>query len=78
MAKDDDQSDREVLTAKISRRSHDGWRKFCARNGITITAFVEVAGLELAAETIPPTVEAREKMVSKAREVDMARRSRRR
>lgn len=74
----DNEDDREVITAKISKQSHDGWRNFCANNGISITAFIEVAGRDLAAETMPPTVEARLKMIAMAREVDMERRSRKR
>lgn len=78
MVKTDLPDDREILTAKVSRQAADGWREFCAANGVTITALIEVAGLDLAAETIPPTVEARVKMVQRARDVDLERRSRRR
>ncbi len=70
--------EREVLTAKVSREAAAGWRDFCAKHGVSITAFLEVAGRELAAETIPPTEEARQRMVEKAREVDRNRRSRKR
>lgn len=78
MPKANKPEEREVLTAKVSRESSEGWRKFCADNGITVTALIEVAGLELAAETMPPTVKARESMVEKARQIDLKRRSRRR
>ena len=71
-------AEREVITAKISRKAADGWRQFCAANGVTLTALIEVAGLDLAKETSPPTVEARVKMVQRAREIDLERRSRRR
>jgi hypothetical protein len=75
--KADSAEDREVLTAKISAFSADGWRSFCSLHGITVTAMLEVAGRNLAEETMPPTVEARKKMVLDAREVDRLRRSRR-
>ena len=71
-------SDRVALTAKISPESAEGWQNFCADNGISLTAFIEVAGLALARETFPPSVEARAQMVDDARKVDLARRSRRR
>ena len=68
--------EKEVLSAKISTDAANGWRNFCAQNGITVTAFLEVAGLELASETIPPTVEARKRMINAARAIDQNRRSR--
>lgn len=74
----DDEEEREVITAKISRQAADGWRRFCAGNGVTLTALIEVAGIDLATETIPPTVEARQKMIEQARQIDLARRSRKR
>ncbi len=70
-------SDRVVLTAKVSKESAAGWQKFCAENGISLTGFIEVAGLELAEETFPPSIEARARMVELARKVDLQRRSRR-
>lgn len=70
--------EREILSAKISREAAEGWRGFCASNGISVSAFLEVAGRELAKETIPPTTLAHERMVITAREVDIERRSRRR
>lgn len=68
---------REVLSARVSHDSAEGWRSFCARSGVSLAAFLEVAGLELAAESFPPSVEARQRMVEAARAVDLARRSRR-
>ena len=67
---------RETLTAKISPESARGWKEFCNNNGISLTAMIEVAGLELAQETNPPSVPARAKMVENARVVDIERRSR--
>ena len=69
--------ERVVITAKISSQSAAGWRNFCDQNGISLTAMLEVAGLELAEETAPPIVEARQKMVEAARVVDGSRRARR-
>lgn len=69
--------DRKVITAKISRKSADGWRKFCVANGVTLTALIEIAGRDLAVETSPPTVAERRDMIERARVVDLARRSRR-
>ena len=73
-----DREEREVISAKISRRAAEGWRVFCERNGISVTAMLEIAGLELEGETAPPTVEARRQMVESARELDTERRRRRR
>lgn len=73
---DDDAEEREMLTAKVSRRAAEGWRTFCLAHGVSLTAILEVAGRELLAETMPPTEEGRQRMVAKAREVDMRRRSR--
>ena len=70
--------EREVITAKISHQAAEGWRKFCAENGVTLTALIEVAGLDLAQETSPPSVAARVRMVQRARVIDLERRSRRR
>ncbi|MBT5186971.1 MAG: hypothetical protein HOH19_11135 [Kordiimonadaceae bacterium] len=69
--------EKEVITAKISKESAEGWRNFCAGNGITVTAFIEVAGMDLINESIPPKVKARQNMVEDARKIDMNRRSRR-
>jgi hypothetical protein len=70
--------ERVVITAKISQQSANGWRHFCDGNGVSLTALLEVAGLELAQETVPPVVEARRQMIEAAREVDRLRRIRRR
>ena len=67
---------RETLSAKISKESANGWKTFCRENGVSLTAMIEVAGLELAQESSPPTVPARIEMIKKAREVDIARRAR--
>ena len=69
--------DREVLSARVSPEAAAGWREFCARAGISLAAFLEVAGRELAEESFPPSVSARRRMVDAAREVDRHRRSRR-
>lgn len=76
MNKKNSLDEREVLSAKISSDAAKGWRDFCAGNGITISAFLEVAGLELAEEKIPLTIEARQRMVKAARTIDQKRRSR--
>ena len=73
---DDVAEEREILSAKISRQSAEGWRGFCAANGISLTAMLEVAGQDLAREPVPPTTQARIRMVAEAREVDIRRRSR--
>ena len=73
---EDRPDEREVLSAKISRESAEGWRNFCSANGISLTAMLEVAGLELSNEAIPPTTEARIRMIAGAREIDIRRRSR--
>jgi len=68
--------EREILSVKISKKSIEGWRDFCAHGGVSLTALVEVAGLQLADETMPPKVQARMEMIKLAREVDLERRSR--
>ena len=65
-----------VLSAKVSKESADGWKNFCDNNGITLSAFIEVAGLQLANESAPPNVRERQLMVEKARKIDQQRRSR--
>ena len=72
----DKPQDREVLSAKISCEAANGWKNFCSANGVSVTAMLEVAGVELASETLPPTVEARKRMVEAAREIDRLRRVR--
>ncbi len=72
----DSPEEREILSVKISKKSIEGWREFCTYGGISLTALVEVAGLQLANETMPPKVEARIDMIKMAREVDLERRSR--
>lgn len=64
------------LSVKVSKKSAEGWRNFCDKNGITLTAFIEVAGLQLVDEATPPKVKERQLMVEKAREVDRKRRIR--
>ena len=67
---------KEVISAKISSESAAGWRNFCEANGISMSAMIEVAGLELAKEGHPPTIPARQQLVEQARAVDIARRAR--
>ena len=71
----DNPDTREILSAKISSESAAGWREFCHTHGITLTAMLEVAGLELGKEANPP-ISARLRMVENAREVDRNRRAR--
>lgn len=73
---DDKPDEREVLTAKLSSYAAEGWRSFCASNGITVTAMLEVVCRELGADKLPPTIEGRQQLVASAREVDRLRRSR--
>ncbi|MEM7411107.1 MAG: hypothetical protein AAF430_12800 [Myxococcota bacterium] len=77
MSASDEKGAREVLSARVSPEAAAGWRDFCARAGVSLAAFMEVAGRELAGETFPPSVAARRRMVDAAREVDRERRSRR-
>ena len=67
-----------TLSVKVTAKSADGWKAFCEKNGITLSAFIEVAGLQLLGETSPPTVKERQIMVEKAREIDQKRRIRKR
>ena len=75
---DEDLHEKEVQTARISRRAAAGFRSFCAAHGITVTGFLEVAGRELAAESPEVRVEMRREMIEMARRVDLERRSRKR
>ena len=68
--------EREVLSVKISKEAIEGWRNFCTHGGVSLTALVEIAGKELAKETMPPKVPARMEMIKKARLIDIERRSR--
>lgn len=77
MINSENDDSREVLTAKISRKSMSGWRNFCKNNGVSVTAMIEVTGLGLVAETTPPMTDARVRMVELARSIDLERRSRR-
>ncbi len=65
-----------TISVKVSTQSADGWKQFCNQNGITLSAFIEVAGLQLLGETAPPKVKARQEMVEMAREIDQLRRAR--
>lgn len=76
--KDGSSEERVVITAKVSRDAAEGWRQFCDGNGVSLTSMLEIAGLELANESLPPTVEARQRMIGRAREVDRERRVRKR
>lgn len=78
MTDDDNPDERIVLSAKVSKTAANGWQTFCAQNGISVTALLEIAGRELASETFPPSLEARQRMVESARGIDLARRTRRR
>ena len=69
--------EREVISARVSADAAQGWRKFCEDNGISLSAFLEAAGLVLSEETYPPSVEERRALVDAARAVDQRRRSRR-
>ena len=67
-----------TLSVKVTSKSAEGWKKFCEKNGVTLSAFIEVAGLELVNETAPPKVKARQEMIIQAREIDQKRRVRKR
>ena len=64
------------LSVKVSKISAEGWKNFCDMNGITLSAFIEIAGLQLINESAPPKVQERQVMVEEARKVDQKRRSR--
>ncbi|MEM9971718.1 MAG: hypothetical protein AAF762_11565 [Pseudomonadota bacterium] len=72
-----DASKRIIVSARVSEDSANGWHDFCNNNGVSLSALLEAAGLQLAEETFPPSVDARQRMVEHAREIDIARRSRR-
>lgn len=65
-----------TLSVKVTADSAEGWKGFCEKNGITLSAFIEVAGLQLLNESAPPKIKERQVMVEKAREIDQKRRIR--
>ncbi len=65
-----------TISVKVTEQSAEGWKSFCDANGITLSAFIEVAGRQLATETHPPSVEERIRMVDLARDIDRQRRTR--
>lgn len=65
-----------TISVKVTEQSAKGWKSFCDANGITLSAFIEVAGQQLAAETHPPSVKERIRMVELARDIDRQRRTR--
>ena len=66
----------DVITARISGEAAEGWRSFCALNGISVTALIEVLGLYLAAKRLPANAELQQRIVEDARKIDRQRRSR--
>ncbi|NND48984.1 MAG: hypothetical protein HKN60_01895 [Rhizobiales bacterium] len=73
---DDKPGKREILVAKISAPSAEGWRCFCEQNGISLTAMLEIVCRDLGDGTLPASQEGLDQLVVSAREVDRARRSR--
>ena len=69
--------ERIAINARLSRASAEGWRGFCQANGISLSAFLEVVGLNLAGDTAPSRIPERDRMVEAARAVDIERRNRR-
>ena len=65
-----------TISVKVTEESSNGWKSFCDANGITLSAFIEVAGRQLATETHPPSVPERMHMVEMARDIDRQRRTR--
>ena len=70
--------EREMIGARVSAASAEGWRAFCAQNGVSLSAFIEIAGVRLADEPYPPQTPERIAMIEEARQVDQERRSRQR
>ena len=70
-------SDRYMISGRLSKKAAAGWRDFCDANGISLTAFLEIAGLDLADDSSPSKVPERRKMVEKAKAIDTRRRGRR-
>ena len=70
-------TEREIISARLSPRAAQGWRDFCRRNGVSLTAFMEVAGRDLAADESPSLIPDRQRLVDAARSIDIERRDRR-
>lgn len=68
-------NERRALHAYLSEHSHDGWHDFAAKNGVSVSALLEVIGDSLAdnANTLRVSVH-----VDAARVLDAMRRKRRR
>ena len=69
--------DRLMVSVRLSPEAARGWREFCRKNGISLTAFMEVAGVDLANDLAPSSIPERQRMVEQAREIDISRRERR-
>ena len=67
---------RKVISAKLSKEAAEGWQRFCHGNGVSLSAMMEVAGLQLGDEPVPPSHPTRVEMVEQARAIDIERRSR--
>ena len=67
---------RKIVSAKLSKEAAEGWQKFCHANGVSLSAMMEVAGLQLGEEDSPPRNPTRVGMVELARSIDIERRSR--
>ena len=76
MQEEKQEPQREMLNARLSPEAAAGWRDFCRANGVSLTAFMEVAGLDLAADSAPSNILDRRRMVEEARAIDMQRRVR--
>ena len=71
-------SDRAILSARVTEDSAEGWHSFCEKNGVSLSAIIEVTGLELLNEQSPPIEPMRQRLVTEARAVDIQRRARKR
>ena len=68
---------RAIISARVSEESAEGWHSFCNKNGVSLSAIIEVTGLELMNEQAPPKEPMRQRLVHEARMVDIQRRTRR-
>ena len=68
---------RAILSARVSEDSAEGWHSFCDKNGVSLSAIIEVTGLELLNEQSPPIEPMRQRLVAEARTIDIQRRTRR-
>lgn len=69
-------ADRKSLQTYVTPEAHEGWHQWCAAEGVSFSALIEVVGTTLAGEAYNPVSGSLQAFIAEARSVDAARRSR--